>query len=150
MAAAAKIPYAHSDRPTGITVLGITYIIFGVLMVATVVMVVTFTAMMGSYSSMMSTMMGNALAVFGGVIAVGIGLLTAIEFVIAWALFSGKSTGRIIVIVLSMVDLIIHGATLLVGNVFAIPHIILDSITFFYMWKPSVISYFNKELLSLR
>lgn len=150
MAAAAKTPYTHSNRPIGITVLGIIYIIFGILMVATVAMVVTFTTMMGSYSSMISGMMGNTMTVFGGVIAVGVGLLATIEFAIAWALFSGRSGGRIIVIILSLVDLIIHGVTLPVGNVFAIPHIILDLITFVYMWKPSVVSYFNKELLSLR
>jgi hypothetical protein len=46
------------------------------------------------------------MTVFGSVIA-GVGILTAIEFVIAWALFSGKSWGRIIVLVLSMVNFIV-------------------------------------------
>lgn len=119
-------------------------------MIMAVVMVVTFTSMMGGYSSMIGNMMGNTMTVFGSVIAVGVGILAAIEFVIAWTLFSGKSWGRITVMVLSMVDFILHCATLVVGNLFAIPHIILDLLVFFYMWKPSVVSYFNKEKLSLR
>lgn len=149
MAAAAKTPRAESERPTGILVLGITYTIFGILMVVFVSMVVTFTAMMGGYSSMIGGMMGNTLTVFGGFIAVGVGILAAIEFAISWALFSGKNAGRTIVIVLSMVDFIIHCVTLLVGNVFAIPHIVLDLITFFYMWKPSVIMYYDRKSMNL-
>lgn len=146
----AKIPAIKSERPAGVTIFGIIYVIFGVLMIMAVAMVVTFTSMMGDYSSMIGNMMGSTMTVFGSVIAVGVGILAAIEFVIAWALFSGKRRGRITVMVLSMVDFIIHCATLVMGNLFAIPHIILDLIVFFYMWKPSVVSYFNREASSLR
>ncbi|TBR08556.1 MAG: hypothetical protein EPO62_06660 [Candidatus Nitrosotenuis sp.] len=119
-------------------------------MIATVAMVMTFSTIMGSYSSTIGGMMGNTMSVFGGVIAVGVGILAAIEFAIAWALFSGKRGGRITVIVLSVIDLVVHCITLAAGNLFAIPHVVLDLIVLFYMWKPSVVSYFNKEMLSLR
>ena len=144
----AKSPI-QSERPIGVTILGVVFVVVGILMAITVVMILTFTTMMGNYSSMISSMMGNTMTVFGGVIAVGVGILTVIEFIIAWALFSGKKYGRMIVIILSMVDFIIHCATLFVGNVFAIPHIILDLITFFYMWKPSVDKYYNKNNINL-
>ncbi|MBI5146728.1 MAG: hypothetical protein HZA84_05860 [Thaumarchaeota archaeon] len=146
----AKIPAIQSERPASVTILGIIYVIFGVLMIMTVVMVVTFTSMMGDYSSMIGNMMGSTMTAFGSVIAVGVGILAVIEFVIAWVLLSGKRWGRITVMVLSMVDFIVHCATLVTGNLFAIPHIILDLIVFFYMWKPSVVSYFNREASSLR
>lgn len=146
----AKAPSVQSERPVGITILGITYIIFGVLMIIAVTMVVTFYTMMGSYSTMLGSMMGSTMTVFGGVIAVGVGILAAIEFAIAWTLFNGKSWGRIVVIVLTIADFIIHCVTLLVGNIFAIPHIVLDLITFFYMWKPNVIAYSIKKILVLR
>lgn len=148
MADAAKVPSIQSERPTGVTILGIIYIIFAVLMVTTVAMVLAFTAMMGNYSTMFGNMMGNTMTVFAGLIGIGAGILAAIEFVIAWALFSGKSWGRIVVIVLSIVDFIIHCATLVVGNFFAIPHIILDLVVLFYMWKPNVIAYFNQKNIS--
>jgi len=97
--------------------------------------------MLGSYSSMMN----NMISAMGGSFVVFIGILAGIEFAIAYALFSGKSWGRITVIVLSIVDFLIHCATLVIGNLFAIPHIVLDVIVFFYMWKPSVVSYFDRE-----
>ena len=143
-------PSIQSERPAGITVLGIIHIIFGILMMVTVAMMVAFTSMMGGYSSMIGNMMGSTMTAFGSVIGVGVGILAAIEFVIAWALFTGKRWGRITIIVLSIVDLIVHCATLALGNLFAIPHIVLDLIVLFYMWKPSVVSYFNKETTSLR
>lgn len=148
MADVAKVPSIQSERPTGVTILGIIYIVFGILMIVAVAMVVAFTTMMESYSGMLGSMMGDTMTVFGGVIAVGVGILATIEFVIAWALFSGKRGGRIAVISLSMADLIIHCVTLLVGNLFAIPHIVVDLIVLFYMWKPNVISYFNQKNIS--
>ena len=144
MADAAKVPSIQSERPTGVTILGIIHIIFAILMIMAVAMVVTFSTMVGSFSFMM----GNTMTAFAGFIAVGVGILAAIEFVIAWALFSGKRWGRIAIIALTMADFIIHCATLVVGNLFAIPHIILDLITFFYMWKPNVIAYFNQKNIS--
>lgn len=146
MADAAKVPSIQSERPDGVTVLGIIYIIFGILMIVAVAMVVAFTTMMGNFSSMIGSMMGNTMIVFAGLIAVGVGVLAAIEFGIAWALLSGKSWGRITVIALAIIDFIIHCVTLLVGNLFAIPHIIVDLIVLFYMWKPNVISYFNQKI----
>lgn len=137
---------SNKERPVGVAILGITYAIFAVLMLVVVAMVLTFTTMMDDYSSMIGGMMGNTMIVFGNVIAVGVGILAAIEFTISWALLSGTNTGRLIVIVLSMADFIIHCITLFVGNVFAIPHIVLDLITFFYMWKPNVTKYYKQNI----
>ncbi len=143
-------PPVQSERPTGITVFGIIYIIFGILMLMTVTMMVAFTSMMGGYSSVIGNMMGSTMTVFGGVIGIGVGILASIEFMLAVALFAGKRWGRITIIVLSIIDLIVHCLTLALGNLFAIPHIVLDLIVLFYMWKHSVVSYFNKEISALR
>ena len=131
----------QSERPIGITILGISFIVVAILMSIAAAMIGTFMAMLGSYSSMMN----NMISAMGGSFVVFIGILAGIEFTIAYALFSGKSWGRITVIVLSIVDFLIHCATLVIGNLFAIPHIVLDVIVFFYMWKPSVVSYFDRE-----
>ena len=135
----------HSERPIGITILGISFIVVAVLMSIAAAMIGTFMAILGGYSIMMN----NMISAMGGMFVVFIGILAGIEFTIAYALFSGKNWGRITVIVLSIVDFIVHCATLVVGNLFAIPHIILDAIVFFYMWKPSVVSYFNQEKSNL-
>ena len=141
MTDATKNTATQSERPIGITILGISFIVVAILMSIAAAMIGTFMAMLGSYSSMMN----NMISAMGGSFVVFIGILAGIEFTIAYALFSGKSWGRITVIVLSIVDFLIHCATLVIGNLFAIPHIILDVIVFFYMWKPSVVSYFDRE-----
>ena len=81
-------------------------------------------------------------AVLGGIFLILFGILAAIEFVIAGALFSGKHWGRVIVIVLSIISLII-GLVSMVGNLFSILGIILDVVVLWYMWRPHVIAYFN-------
>ena len=141
MTDATKNTATQSERPIGITILGISFIVVAILMSIAAAMIGTFMAMLGSYSSMMN----NMISAMGGSFVVFIGILAGIEFTIAYALFSGKSWGRITVIVLSIVDFLIHCATLVIGNLFAIPHIVLDVIVFFYMWKPSVVSYFDRE-----
>jgi hypothetical protein len=131
----------QSERPIGITILGISFIVVAILMSIAAAMIGTFMAMLGIYSSMMN----NMISAMGGSFVVFIGILAGIEFAIAYALFSAKSWGRITVIVLSIVDFLVHCATLVMGNLFAIPHIVLDVIVFFYMWKSSVVSYFDRE-----
>jgi len=131
----------QKERPLGITILGIIFIIFGIWMAITAAMIGTVIAILGSYSHMMS----SVISALGGATALFIGIFAAIEFAIAWALFSGIKWGRIIVIVLSIVDLVAHSSTLVIGNLFAIPHIILDLLVLFYMWMPNVVSYFNQK-----
>ena len=131
----------RKERPLGITILGIIFIIFGIWMAITAAMIGTVIAILGSYSHMMS----SVISALGGATALFIGIFAAIEFAIAWALFSGIKVGRIIVIVLSIVDLVAHSSTLVIGNLFAIPHIILDLLVLFYMWMPNVVSYFNQK-----
>lgn len=131
----------QKERPLGITILGIIFIIFGIWMAITAAMIGTIIAILGSYSHMMS----NVISALGGATALFIGIFAAIEFAIAWALFSGMKVGRMIIIVLSLVDLVAHSSTLAIGNLFAIPHIILDLLVLFYMWMPNVVSYFNQN-----
>ncbi|MBI2006299.1 MAG: hypothetical protein HYS75_03380 [Nitrosopumilales archaeon] len=67
-------------------------------MTITAAMIGTVIAILGSYSHMMS----SEIPALGGATALFIGIFAAIEFAIAWALFSGIKWGRIIVIVLSI------------------------------------------------
>ena len=144
MADVAKNTATQSERPIGVTILGISFIVVGILMSIAAAMIGTFMTMLGSYSAMMN----NMISAMGGIFVVFIGILAGIEFTIAYALFSGKNWGRITVIVLAIVDFLVHCATLVIGNLFAIPHIIIDLIVLFYMWKPNVISYFNQKNIS--
>ncbi len=131
----------RKERPLGITILGIIFVIFGIWMAIIAAMIGTLIAIFGSYSHMMSAV----ITALGGATALFIGIFAVIEFAIAWSLFSGIKWGRMTVIVLSIIDLIAHSATLVIGNLFAIPHIILDLLVLFYMWMPNVVSYFNQR-----
>lgn len=126
-------------RPTGITILGIFYMLGGIVWI--------FLALMFGVISVgfMGSSMMSGLAGLGGAIA-GIAVFVAIiEFVIAGALFSGKSWGRIIVIIFAILDLIGQAASLLAGNIFGIIFGILDLIVLYYMWRPHVMEYFQAK-----
>ena len=124
-------------RPTGITILGIFYMLGGIVWIF-------FALMFGVISvGFMGSSMMSGLAGLGGAIA-GIAVFVAIiEFVIAGALFSGKSWGRIVVIIFAILDLIGQAASLLAGNIFGIIFGILDLIVLYYMWRPHVMEYFK-------
>lgn len=126
-------------RPTGITILGIFYMLGGIVWI--------FLALMFGVISVgfMGSSMMSGLAGLGGAIA-GIAVFVAIiEFVIAGALFSGKSWGRIVVIIFAILDLIGQAASLLAGNIFGIIFGILDLIVLYYMWRPHVMEYFQAK-----
>jgi len=125
------------SRPTGITILGILHLIGGA---ASLILATMGAAMLGVSGSM--GYMGMMPAALGGIFLIIFGILAAIEFIIAGALFSGKPWGRITVIVLSIIGLMI-GLVSLVGNPFSILNIMLDAFVLWYMWRPHVIAYFG-------
>ena len=125
------------DRPIGITILGILHLIGGT---ASLIMATVGAAMLGVSSTMGN--FGMMAAGFGSIFLIIFGILAAIEFVIVGALFSGKSWGRIIVIVLSIIGLIV-GFVSMVGNPYSVLSMILDGVVLWYMWRPHVITYFG-------
>lgn len=81
-------------------------------------------------------------ATLGSIFLIMFGILAAIEFAIAGALFSGKPWGRMIVIILSIIGAAV-GLVSLVGNPFSVLSVILDGVVLWYMWRPHVIVYFG-------
>jgi uncharacterized membrane protein len=126
-------------RPLGITILGILHLIGGS---AFLIFAIVGAAMLGVSGGM--GYFGMFSAVIGGIFLIMFGILAALEFVIAGALFSGKQWGRIIVIVLSIISLIM-GLASLFGNPFSIAAVVLDAFVLWYMWRPHVIAYFNSN-----
>jgi len=125
------------SRPTGITVLGILHLIGGAASLIMATAGATMLGMSGSmgYMSMMTVGFGSAFLIIFGILA-------AIEFMIAGALFSGKPWGRMVVIVLSVIGLIV-GLASIAGNPFSALSIVLDGVVLWYMWRPHVIEYFG-------
>ncbi len=130
-------------RPTGITILGILYVLSGIVMVILAIVMGVFSSMAGS------TYLSSNFSVFGGLIALVLGIVAIIQFTIAGALFSGKSWARKLVIIFVIIDLIFEAVSLFAGNVLGIIFIILDIIVLYYMWRPHVIAYFKGTNIQL-
>jgi len=126
-------------RPTGVTILGILYLLEGII---AIILALVIGVIASSFAG--SSVLGGVAAIGG--FASGLVFLVAIfEFIIAGALFSGKSWGRIIVIIFAIIDLMVNAITLLSANVFAIAFILLDLIVLYYMWRPHVMEYFKAD-----
>jgi uncharacterized membrane protein len=124
-------------RPVGITILGILHLIGGA---AATIMAVFGVVMLGISGGMGH--FGMFSAALGGVFLIMFGILAAIEFAIAGALFSGKPWGRMVVIILSIIGAVV-GLVSIVGNPFSILSVVLDGVVLWYMWRPHVMAYFG-------
>lgn len=124
-------------RPVGITILGILHLIGGA---ASTIIAVFGVVMLGISGSMGH--FGMFSAALGGIFLIMFGILAAIEFIIAGALFSGKPWGRMLVIILSIIGAVV-GLASISGNPFSILSVVLDGVVLWYMWRPHVIAYFG-------
>ncbi len=133
-------------RPTGVVVLGVLYIIAGLVsLLFAIVFGVLLSGLLGeTFTGGMEILRGlvsGIAAMVAGILAI----VAAIEFIIAAALFSGKNWGRALVIVFVIIDLIVESASIVTGNFFAFVLIILDLVVLYYMWRPNVIEYYQAK-----
>ena len=129
------------QRPLGITILAILYILGGIGAIIGAVMFSIFSVM---FADMMGDSMMNHAVIFGGLISgifVGVAVL---EFLIASCLLLGKSWARRIVIIFIVVDLILEFFSIFAGNMFGFPMIVLDLFVMYYLYRPHVIEYFGE------
>ncbi|MBT4327183.1 MAG: zinc ribbon domain-containing protein [Candidatus Nitrosopelagicus sp.] len=133
-------------RPTGITILGILYILGGIVM-----MLLSIT--LGLLSSVLLDSLGqNSISMLFGsveyfltssIFAIVLGIIAIIQFIIAGALFSGKNWGRTTVIIFAISDLVFETISLFVGNAMGIIFLMFDTMVLYYMWRPHVLAYFK-------
>ena len=122
-------------RPTGVTILGILHAIGGAFAIVAVLMGVT----MMSIGAFQDALMVGA----GGFLVVLAVVVGALNFGIAGALFSGRSWGRTIVIILAIISLIVGIITIISGEGTPIFSVILNSIILWYMRREHVKAYFR-------
>lgn len=125
------------ERPLGITILAMLYILGGVVGAAAA-------AMLGMFSAMMADTMMAEFATFGGIITGVLVAIAALEFVIASCLLLGKSWSRKIVIVFVAIDLVLEFFSVFGGNMFGVAMLILDVFVLYYLYRPHVIRYFGE------
>lgn len=138
------------SRPVGITILAILQLIAGIIFLIGAIGMGAISTMrgMGGMGGMpgMNSMpsFGPMIAAFGGLLAVFFAILAVSAFIISGALFSGKRWGRTLVIIISIIDMITAGVSVVGGNVAGIVGMILNMVILYYMWRPHVIAYFHK------
>ena len=125
------------NRPFGVSVLGGLHVISGVFTL--------FATLMGFSFLTVGAFQNETMAGIGALGFVWYGILTAINWGVAGALFSRKSWGWLVVRFLAVIGLIIGGVSLAGGNMSAIFPMILNGIILWYMNKESVVKYFHGE-----
>ena len=123
------------SRPAGVTILGILHAIGGAFAIVGVLTGITMLTV-GAFQDALMVGQGGFLVVLASVLA-------AINFGIAGALFSGRSWGRMIVIILAIISLIVGIITIISGEGTPIFSIILNSIILWYMRREHVKAYFR-------
>ncbi len=123
------------SRPAGVTILGILHAIGGAFAIVGVLMGIT---LMTAGAFQDAFMVGA-----GGFLVVLAGVLAAVNFGIAGALFSGRAWGRTIVIILAIISLVIGIVSIVSGEAAPIFSIILNGIILWYLRRPYVKEYFQ-------
>lgn len=126
-------------RPTGITILGILYILGGIAGLIAAVVFGAMSAMMGS-----SNYFVVGIGALGGIFAIVFAGVAVLEFAIAGCLLSGKSWARKIVIVFVAIDLVLEFISIFGGNLFGIAMLIIDLFVLYYLYRPHVKKYFGE------
>ncbi len=138
-----------SERPTGVTVLAIIFIVFSVLELIGGVALLAFGGFMGAMMGAelpaeamgmaglfagMFTIISFMLIVFGVLgLAVGVGLLGGHE----WA--------RILAIVLGVLNIVLGLINIMAGGIL---NLVFGAIVVWYLMQPNVVSYFKGEGVS--
>ena len=133
-------------RPTGITILGILYILGGTgIMLLAIILGFLSSVLLDSLVQNPTFMLFGSVEYFltSSVFALVLGIVAIIQFTIAGALFSRKNWGRTVVIIFVIIDVTFETISLFVGNVMGIIFLIFDIIVLYYMWRPHVMAYFK-------
>ena len=122
------------NRPLGVTFLGAIHVVGGIFSL--------FAALWGFSFFTVGLFNDATMAAIGGLFLVWFGILTAINWGIASALFSGKPWGRAVILVLSIIGLIFGIVAIIGGNISSIFTMIINGIVIWYLGRPHVIEYF--------
>lgn len=84
--------------------------------------------------------LGGFMGVIGGVfIVVGIA-----SFVVAWGLLKGKVWAWIVTIIITIISIVLNIISIIAGSIESIVGLIINGIIIYYLYRPSVKSYFGR------
>lgn len=151
-------------RPTGVTLIAILTIIGGILLLFGGIGLVTLAPFIDqinvnngintSNSSLslningtIVTVPNNALFVLGGFIGILGGMLIVLglsSFVVAWGLLKGKAWAWIVTIIITIISVVLNVISIVAGSIESIVGLIINGIIIYYLYRPSVKSYFGR------
>ena len=118
-----KMENYQKHRPLGVTIIAILTVIGGIAFIA----------------------IGTVLLIVGiGFVLIAISIA---YFVMAYGLWNGKRWAWTITLILSGIGIILGIASIAVGNIGAVFHIILNAVIIYYLYRPNVKAFFGKSNL---
>jgi hypothetical protein len=153
----------ETKRPTGVTIIAILAIIGGILLLfggITLVILAPILSQVNMSNNNISnssislningtdvTIPKNTLFLFGGFLGVIGGMLIVIgiaSFVVAWGLLTGKGWAWIVTIIIVIISIILNIILIVSGSFESVIGLIIDGIIIYYLYRPSVKSYFGR------
>jgi hypothetical protein len=114
------------NRPLGVTIIAILAVIGGIGSLLSGLTVLAIVPILG--------------IIFGGILII-IGLA---YFVVAYGLWKGLSWAWVLTLIVSVIGIIVGLGSIVVGNVGALFHVIVNAIVIYYLYRPNVKAYFGK------
>ena len=116
----------QSNRPLGVTIIAILAVLGGIGSLLSGFTILVVIPILG--------------LVLGGILII-IGLA---YFAVAYGLWKGQSWAWSITLIISIIGIIVGLGSIIVGNVGAILHVIVNIIVIYYLYRPNVRAYFGK------
>jgi|ERR671921_1510331 hypothetical protein len=114
------------SRPLGVTIIAILAVIGGIGSVLSGLAIIAIIPLLG--------------IIFGGLLII-IGLA---YFVVAYGLWKGLNWAWNITLIVSVIGIIVGLGSIVVGNIGALFHLIVNVIVIYYLYRPNVKTYFGK------
>ena len=154
----------ETKRPVGVTIIAILAIIGGILLLFGGIAFVAFAPILSQINTIEDndssnssfslningtdvTVPKNALFIFGGFLGIIGGMLIVIGiagFVVAWGLLTGKGWAWIVTIIVAIISIILNLIVVISGGLENIIGLIIYGIIIYYLYRPSVKSYFGR------
>lgn len=154
----------ETKRPVGVTIIAILAIVGGILLLFGGIALVALAPILsqininddnGTSNSSFSlningtdvTIPRNSLFLFGGFLGIIGGMLIVIGiagFVVAWGLLTGKGWAWIFTIIVAIISIILNLILVISGSIESVIGLIIYGIIIYYLYRPSVKSYFGR------
>lgn len=154
----------ETKRPVGVTIIAILAIIGGILLLFGGIAFVALAPILSQINTIEDndssnssfslningtdvTVPKNALFIFGGFLGIIGGALIVIGiagFVVAWGLLTGKGWAWIVTIIVAIISIILNLIVVISGGLENIIGLIIYGIIIYYLYRPSVKSYFGR------